>query len=124
VPYWFSSSYGSGISRLCELISEPNQDRLLAEGGACIVHTHLGSRFDLVGHGRPGGQMEERFARLLRRLVALPGWFVPASELLNYIGQHRGWPSADDSRGRHRRSQMRWLAGNTRRAIPVPIRRH
>jgi hypothetical protein len=122
VPYWFSSSFGSGIGGLCELISERHQDRLLAEGGACIVHSHFGSRFDLVGHGVPGGRLEERFLRLLRRLVSLPGWFVPASVLLRHIGDQRGWRSVEGNRNSMRRLQLRWLAANARQAVPASSR--
>jgi hypothetical protein len=118
VRYWFSSSHGSGIRDFCELISERNQDRLVAEGGACIVHTHLGSRFDLVGQGMPSGRMEERFVRLLRRLANLPGWFVPASVLLDHVGEQRGWLSVDGRRNSMRRSQLLWLAANARQMRP------
>lgn len=118
VPYWFSSSSGSGISDFCRLISEENQDRLLAEGGACIVYTHFGSRFDLVGRSPAmGGRMERRFVQLLRRLAGLPGWFVPASQLLRHIGDERGWGSVDGRRRSLHRMELRWLAGNlTRRS--------
>lgn len=84
-PYvnnWFSSSDGSGTSRLTSLLSEENQDRLCEEGGACIVYTHLGT-IDL----------NTRLKELLIRLAGLAGWFVPATTLLDHIGsQHAAKP--------------------------------
>jgi hypothetical protein len=80
-PYvnnWFSSSDGSGTSRLTSLLSEKNQDRLCEEGGACIVYTHFGT-IDL----------NTRLKELLTRLAGQAGWFVPATTLLDHIGsQH------------------------------------
>jgi hypothetical protein len=117
VPYWFSASSGSGIARFCRLISEGNQDRLVEEGGACIVYTHFGSRFDLVGpSGGVGGRMERRFTQLLRRLAELPGWFVPASTLLRHVGNERGWCSVDERRRRTlHRMERAWFLANLRR---------
>jgi hypothetical protein len=47
-PYvrrWFSSSNGDDPEAFRRLISEANQDRLEAEGGACIAYTHFGVPF-------------------------------------------------------------------------------
>jgi hypothetical protein len=100
VPYWFSSSNGSGVEKFCALISEANQDRLVAEHGACIVYTHFGSNFYPL---RPD------FKRLIRRLGSLPGWFVPASTLLNHLGQSRGWPDCQNYKAKFQRMQFMWL---------------
>lgn len=101
VPYWFSSSYGATVDDFCKLISEPNQDRLLDEGGACIVYTHLGDHF---------APLQPRFQYLIRRLAALPGWFVPASTLLDYIGEQRGWSNIDDHTLTFEQMQWVWMA--------------
>jgi len=108
VPYWFSSSDGSGVDRFCHLISEANQDRLAAEGGACIVYTHLGSTF------WEEGKLNQRFKSLMRRLSSLSGWFVPASTLLDYVGERRGWQTVGD-RKQLRRMQRTWLVQKTLR---------
>jgi len=101
VSYWYSASHGSSEEGFCRLLSERNQDRLLAEGGACIVYTHLGSSTFY--------QLSSQFQRVVRRLAKLPGWFVPASTMLNYIGEKRGWIDVSRHRLAYRRMQWRWF---------------
>lgn len=101
VNFWFSSSYGARPEDFCALISEANQDRLAEEGGACIVYTHLGDHFAPVS---------PLFNRLIRRLAGMPGWFVPASTLLDYVGQQRGWLAIAEHRGTFEQMQWRWMA--------------
>jgi len=100
VRYWFSGSNGSSLNGFCRLLSEENQDRLAAEGGASIVYTHLGSGFYPIS---------QEFKRLVRRLAGLNGWFVPASALLDYVGEQRGWKNLANHRGEHLLAQARWL---------------
>ena len=100
VRYWFSSSYGSSAEGFCRLISPENQDRLMQEGGACVVYTHLGSTFY---------PFTSDFKQLIRRLGALPGWFVPATELLDFVGSQRGWCNVRDHKLQYQRMQWNWL---------------
>ena len=102
VRYWFSSSEGATVHSFCQLISEANQDRLLEEGEACIAYTHFGNGF------WRDGCLDPEFTRLMRRLANLPGWFVPASRLLDYLGEVRGC-EIDGDRRRLDRMQWRWL---------------
>lgn len=104
VPFWFSSSGGAEVNSFCRVISEANQDRLVEEGGACIGYTHFGIGFC------PDGRINPRFVQLIRRLATLPGWFVPASTLLDYVGERRGWQSADHHRLTLQLMQWKWLA--------------
>ncbi len=90
-PYvraWFCSTEGSNVQRATAALSEENQDRLEAEGGACILYTHF-------GHGYvEGGSMNARFSDLITRLSRKNGWFVPVGTLLDYMAaQHGGCPS-------------------------------
>jgi hypothetical protein len=81
-PYvngWFASSEGPVASTFVEMISEANQDRLEAEGGACIMYTHFGSGF------YENGRLEPRFELLMKRLSQKNGWFVPVSTLLDFL---------------------------------------
>jgi hypothetical protein len=104
-PYvneWFASSEGSAVDAFVEMISEANQDRLEAQGGACIMYTHFASGFVRDGH------LDPRFRRLMTRLAAKNGWFVPTSTLLDHLRSERG--------GRHvitgperRALERRWL---------------
>ena len=100
VQSWFSSSYGSNPNSFCRLISEANQDRLESEGGACIVYTHLGSGFY---------PLRDDFTRLIRRLGAMPGWFVPATTLLDYLAAQRGLPFTQAHNFTFQKMQWNWL---------------
>ncbi len=107
VRYWFSASEGQSYDAFCELISEQNQERLLAEGGACIAYAHFG--FDFVRHGR----VRDEFASLIERLAGLPGWFVPASTLLDFMRTQPGWREEADAKTL-RAMQYRWLGSRLR----------
>ena len=100
VPYWFSSSYGSGLKTFLRLLRPENQDRLMEENGACIVYTHLGSKFHPI---------TEEFRSTMRRLASLPGWFVPVSTLLQHVGAQRGWQDVSKHPLAFRRMQLNWL---------------
>jgi hypothetical protein len=108
VAYWFSSSEGATVRDFCRLLGEPNQDRLLSEGGACIVYTHFAFGF------YEDGRLDPLFVRLMRRLAALPGWFVPASTLLDGLRARAGWRPQADPRVL-RRMQWSWLLSKLRR---------
>lgn len=99
---WYASSEASHVNRMKELLSEANQDRLEASGGACIVYTHF-------GHGYvEGGTLHPRVAALLTRLSRKNGWFVPVSTLLNHLQQHQGERTISE-RQRHT-LERRWLS--------------
>jgi hypothetical protein len=83
VNYWFSSSEGGDLGKFCKTLRESNQDRLVEESGICIMYTHFASGFASEGSVNPV------FKRLMRRLAALNGWFVPVSELLEFLLQRR-----------------------------------
>jgi hypothetical protein len=119
VPYWFSASAGINVEEFCQLLNERNQDRLLEEGGACIAYTHLAFGF------YRDGQLNPRFVELMRRLAGLPGWFVPVSTLLDYVGERKGWQKVDNNRQALSRMQWRWLLQKIKRGdegSPAPIK--
>ncbi len=105
VRYWYSATRASGLKSFCQAISEANQDRLAAEGGACILYTHLGSTFFPVS---------AEFVRLIKRLSALGGWFVPASTMLDWIGQQRGFADTSQRRATYFSMQWRWMVEQLR----------
>jgi hypothetical protein len=84
VNYWFASAEGGTLDSFNRTISEENQDRLEAEGGACIMYTHFAKGF------YRDGQIEPRFRQLMERLSKKQGWFVPVAELLDHIQEKRG----------------------------------
>ena len=66
------------------MLTEDNQDKLMREGGACIMYTHFAKGFV------EGGKLNRRFKSLLERLSSMNGWFVPVHTLLDFILQVRG----------------------------------
>ena len=81
VQRWFSASDAPDVEAFCALLTPARIDRLAERGGACILATHLGKRF--VREGR----VDPRVEAILRRIAALPGWFVPVSELLDHLSE-------------------------------------
>lgn len=86
VNYWFPTADGDGIERFEALLSKDNLDRLEREGGVCLVYAHMGAG----GFNRDGGP-DPRFESRLKDLASRKGWFVPASEILDYLQSKPGW---------------------------------
>ena len=84
VPAWYASSEGANADLFMATISEPNQDRLESEGGACIMYTHFGNGFC------ENGKIKREFRRLMQRLRDKNGWFVPVSTLLDHLAAPQG----------------------------------
>ena len=86
-PYvraWFSATEGSNANSFVKALSAANIERLEAEGGACIIYAHF-------GHGHvTGGRLREDVRTALAHLAGRPGWFVPVSELLDFLSSGRG----------------------------------
>ncbi len=101
VNYWFASSNGARLPEFNHCIAEQNQDRLEAEGGACIMYTHFANGFTERGRLEPG------FERLMRRLAGKNGWFVPVAALLDHLLKTRG--QHDITPAQRRRLETRWL---------------
>lgn len=108
-PYvncWFASSEGADVHAFNRRLSEANQDRLEAQGGACIMYTHFASGF------LRDGALNPRFTALMERLARKRGWFVPVSALLDYLAAQHGETvlTAAQRRGLERR----WLLSKLR----------
>jgi len=101
IPWWFSASDAEDVHAFNSLISPSAQDRLESEGGVCIVATHLGKGFT------DDGVVNSDMRRLLERLAAKPGWFVPVGELLDWLRKTRE-ASPLLPRGEWRGMQWRW----------------
>ncbi|MBL8984822.1 MAG: hypothetical protein JNJ80_01025 [Gemmatimonadetes bacterium] len=82
-PWWFSASDAEDVGEFNRLIDEAAQDRLEREGGVSIVATHLGKGF------ARDGRVDPTTERLLTRLAAKGGWFVPVGELLDWLRERR-----------------------------------
>lgn len=86
-PYvnaWFASTEGPEIESCVRALAEDRQDALEASGGACILYTHFAAGFE------KDGVLDPRFVRLVKRLAAKNGWFVPAGVLLDHIQAQQG----------------------------------
>ena len=106
VNHWFASTEGARVDSFVRTLSEANQDRLEADGGACIMYTHFGSGFVV------DGRIDPRFERLMRRLGAKDGWFVPVTTLLDHLLETNGGHVIS---GAERRSlERRWLVHKLR----------
>jgi len=79
VNYWFSSTEAAEVKSFCAAMGEAHQDRLESEGGVCIIYAHLAAGF------LENGKVAPEFGRLIKRLAARNGWFVPLGELLDYL---------------------------------------
>jgi len=78
--YWFSSSDGHTVEEFSDLISKENIDKLKRQNGLCIVYTHFAS-----GFVETNGEVNKRFKDRIEYLSEQNGWFVPASEILEYL---------------------------------------
>ena len=101
VNYWFASSDGSDLPVYNRCLDESNQDRLEAEGGACLMYTHFAKGFCREG------KLDARFRELMTRLSRKNGWFVPVSTLLDYLLDRNGDCEITDSQ--RRRLEWKWL---------------
>jgi hypothetical protein len=84
VDHWFSTADAPDAAAFRRLVTRPAVDRLAAEGGVCILSTHLGKGF------ARGGRVDPAVEDALRYLAGLDGWFVPASVILEHQLAARG----------------------------------
>jgi hypothetical protein len=100
VPRWFSATDAEGVDEFNHLLRTENQERLEAEGGVCIVATHLGKGF------APDGRLNPTTRRRLEALARRPGWFPGTGELLRWLESRRD--TAEIPAGEWWRMQWRW----------------
>jgi hypothetical protein len=108
-PYvnsFFASAEGGRPDSFVKTIDEAGQDRLEAEGGLCIMYTHLGAGFS------ENGRLDPEFERLMRRLAAKDGWFAPVSDVLDHLKAQRGLHELQASE--RRALEWRWIADKVR----------
>jgi hypothetical protein len=79
VNLWFSTADAPDVGDFVRLLTQENIDRLEQAGGLCIVSTHLGKGF------ARDGALDPRVHRIFEALSRKPGWYVPASEMLDYL---------------------------------------
>lgn len=101
VKYWFSSSEGGSVKSFNRLICPRNQERLEEEGGVCIVYTHFANGFT------EKGKVNDETRKLLWQLSRRNGWFVPVSELLDYLRARQ--PAQTLSVSERITMELRWI---------------
>lgn len=115
VSYWFPTSDGENLDRFEYLLRKENLDLLEREGGVCIVYAHMGA-----GSFTKDRAATLRYESRLKDLASRNGWFVPASEILDYLRSQPGW-SPDLSFRETVRLELLFLWGLAlRTALPVP----
>lgn len=87
---WFLSCDADNVEEFNALLHPKNQERLEAQGGICIISTHLGKGFVDKGEVHPTTKT------LLKALSERGGWFVPVSELLDFYADHIGAPTLNN----------------------------
>ncbi len=78
--FWFSSSNAADVRQFNRLVHPVSIDCLEAENGVCIIYTHFAKGFVNAQH-----QLDSQFAGNLRYLAGKKGFFVPVSQLLDYL---------------------------------------
>jgi hypothetical protein len=84
VNLWFSTADAPEVGHFARLLTEEGLDRLERTGGLCIVSTHLGKGFV------KDGMLDPKVQRIFEILGHRPGWYVPVSEMLDYLVRTQG----------------------------------
>ena len=101
INHWYAGSEGGHAGAFLHTLQDQHQDRLEAEGGACIMYTHFAHGFV------EKGKLTAEFQRVMRRLAARDGWFVPVCALLDFLMKTTGPTVLNDEM--RRRLESRWL---------------
>ena len=81
--YWFSSTFAPNQQMFNRIVTRDSIDKLEAEGGVCILNTHL-------GYYMRNGEIDQGFVERIRYLSQKSsGWFVPVSTVLDYLMENR-----------------------------------
>lgn len=101
VPFWFSSSDCLGVKEFNKTLSLSNQERLAKENGICIIYTHFALGFV------KNGKINSETKKLLEALAEKQGWFVPLTQLLDYLREQKRDLIIPNSE--LRKMEWRWL---------------
>jgi hypothetical protein len=101
VHFWFSTADAPNAASFKRRVTTAALDELEAEGGVCILSTHLGKGF------APDGRLDPEIDGILSRLAERAGWFVPVAELLDHMRSESG-PDRTLSSNERRRLELRF----------------
>lgn len=99
--YWFSSSDGMRLRGFLKLLKKENVDKLIRQNGCCIVYTHFA--YDFVDSN---GNLNEEFKECIDYIASKNGWFVTASEILDYVLKNKEYKP---SKLYEFRKDLRWF---------------
>jgi len=99
VKWWFSCTDAEDCHEFNRLLRPERLERLVREGGYCIIATHLGKGFVR------DGQVDRLARKRLEAIAARDGWFVPTSTLLDFLRAQRGGESGLPT---HEWDRMQW----------------
>jgi hypothetical protein len=103
VNNWFSATDAEDCEAFVRLMTPQNLDRLEAQGGVCIIATHLGKNFTR------DGVVDPRVKRALHDVGRRQGLFIPVGPLLDWLQEQRGGDSHLPT-WEWRAMQWRWAA--------------
>ena len=81
-PYvrnWFITSDAPDVNEFAALVNQRSLEKLIDEGGICLLSTHLGKGFCI------DGSLDPRFRETMEYIAAQGGWYAPASTVLDAI---------------------------------------
>ena len=84
VRHWFSTADAPDAESFKRRVTLPALDALEADGGICILSTHLGK-----GYAREG-RLDPEIDEILCDLAARDGWFAPVAQVLDFMRARRG----------------------------------
>lgn len=112
VNYFFSSSDGDTVEEFTNLISKRNVDKLVKQGGLCVIYTHFSQ-----GFVDEDGLVNEDFKQKLKYLASKNGWFAPASEIFDYMIKNRQTNNEYISKWQHFKLNIKWLRDRIKKKI-------
>lgn len=83
-PIFFNTADAPDVKAFNELVNPASIDRLRKQKGWAIVSTHFGKGF------YQNGKLDPEFEKTMRYLASLEGWFVPVSQLLDFLKNETG----------------------------------
>jgi hypothetical protein len=101
VRWWFSATDIEDAAQFVQRVTPSALDRLEAQGGVCILATHLGKGY------APGGRIPPSIRRVFEDLARRSGWFAPVGDVLDGLRTRRAEPGLPHREWK--RMQWRWL---------------
>ena len=104
VNFWFTSADGGFIRTFLANFTKSKLKRLQEAGGLCIAYAHFAAEGFVQD-----GKVNSEFRKRMEYLASLNGWFVPASQILDYLRQGAVTSERTISPKRLRELERKWL---------------